>query len=193
MRLFVAIYPPAEAAKDLSSLVSELALGKHDAEGTNVRLSPAEHWHVTVAFLGEVDDARLPDVTDALTRALESWRVERAALPTLRIAGGGRFGRGQFTILWAGLHGDVASLTALASTVSKQFKRAHLPADPKPFRPHLTLARPGERVSADEIEGDLAMLNAHAGPSWTVNELVLVSSHLGPHPTYEKLAVLPLA
>jgi 2'-5' RNA ligase len=192
MRLFVAVYPPREQAADLSSLVETLALGRRAAEGAHVKLSPIEHWHVTVAFLGEVDDDRLPDVAEALAEALASWRVERAALPTLRLSGGGRFGQGSSTILWAGLHGDVASLTSLASAVSTQLKRAGLPTDPKPFRPHLTLGRPGDQLTPAELESDLAKLDGHYGPLWTVNELVLVRSYLDPQPHYEKITVLPL-
>src|SRR5690349_5466479 len=152
MRLFVAVYPPEQSAADLSSLVETLALGRRAAEGANVKLSPVEHWHVTLAFLGEVDDGRLTDVVGALEGALASWRVERAALPTLRLSGGGRFNQGPSTILWAGLHGDVASLTSLSSAVNTQLKRAGLPTDPKPFRPHLTLGRPGDQLTTAEVE-----------------------------------------
>jgi 2'-5' RNA ligase len=193
MRLFVAIYPPPEAVRDLADVVAKLVVGQRTAAGVNVRLAATETWHVTVAFLGEVEEERFPQVASALEQAVSAWQIERAALPTLRIADGGKFGHGASTVLWAGLHGDVASLTALASSVSRYLRRAKLPVDPKPFRPHLTLARPGERLEREEIDGDLAQLRGHAGPSWTVGELVLVRSHLGPHPTYDKLITLPLA
>lgn len=191
MRLFAAVYPAPEAVRDLTEVVDGLAVGARQAAGVDVRLSPPDQWHVTVAFLGEVPDDRLPRVTVALREAVESWQVERAAQPTLRIADGGCFGQGASTVLWAGLHGDVGSLTALASNVNRHLRGAGLPTDAKPFRPHLTLARPGDRLGHDEIEADLALLSAHAGPAWTVSELALVRSHF-PQRGYEKLAVLPL-
>jgi 2'-5' RNA ligase len=105
----------------------------------------------------------------------------------LRIAGGGTFGRGRFTTVWAGVRGDVDAIAGLAETLRRRLKAARLPYDPKPFRPHLTLARPGDRVTATELAGDLAELDAYLGPVWTVDTIRLMRSHLGPRPTYEPL------
>jgi RNA 2',3'-cyclic 3'-phosphodiesterase len=184
MRLFVAVYPPEPALAHLAGMVAGLHLGRADAVGANVRLTPRERWHLTVAFLGEVEPDRVPDAQDALGKAVAGWE----GAPRLRLAGGGRFGRGRFTILWAGTGGDVASLTQLAGSVRRQLKRARVPFDHKPFRPHLTLARPGDRLSPTEVAADLAVLRAYQGPFWTVGELRLVRSHLGPNPVHEPVA-----
>jgi 2'-5' RNA ligase len=72
-------------------------------------------------------------------------------------------------------------------------RRARLPVDRKPFRAHLTLARPGDRLTPAALAADLAALNTYRGPRWQLTDLRLVRSHLGPSPTYETLAVAPLA
>lgn len=189
VRLFVAIYPPEPALAHLAGTVAGLNLGRAHASGINVRLAPVGRWHVTVAFLGDVEADRVPDAAQAVGRAAADWH---AAAPQLRLAGGGRFGRGAFTIVWAGIAGDVAPLAALARSLRHRLKRARLPFDPKPFRPHLTLARPGTRLPAADVVEDLAALRTYEGPSWTVGELRLVRSQPGPNPVYETLAAVKL-
>jgi 2'-5' RNA ligase len=185
--LFVAAYPPEAACAHLAAAVDGLAVGRAAAEGVNARLAPRSNWHVTLAFLGEVPDERLDDVRAALAGAVTRWRAQQTP-PRLRLGGGGRFGRGRFTVLWVGLVGDVDPLAALAAAVRKDLKRARLPYDPKPFRPHLTLARPGDRV---DVREDVEALKAYEGPPWTVDAVRLVRSHLGPKPTYDTLTEVP--
>jgi RNA 2',3'-cyclic 3'-phosphodiesterase len=197
VRLFVALYPPAEAVNDLVEQVGRLRIGEFAASGINVRLSRPENLHVTLAFLGEVEDTRLPVVGAALERAARTWRRPTDAAkedgpPRVRLAGGGRFGRGRFTVLWTGLTGDVDALNLLSRAVRRELRRSRIRYDEKPFRPHLTIARPGDRVDRDDIVFDLSTLNGYLGPSWPVTEMVLVRTHLGPPPTYDRLAVWSL-
>jgi 2'-5' RNA ligase len=110
----------------------------------------------------------------------------------LRVGGGGKFGRGKFTVLWAGLRGDVPALRDLSRAIQRSLKRAKLPFDDRRFKPHLTIARPGGAVPAEAIAADRALLGGYEGPPWTIDELVLVRSHLGPKPRYDHLATWPL-
>jgi RNA 2',3'-cyclic 3'-phosphodiesterase len=200
VRLFIAAYPPAEAVADLTAQVGRLHIGAAAARGVNVRLTAAETLHVTLAFLGDVDDSRLPDVTRALGRAEQAWHrrpggpgsPDEVRPPRVRLAGGGRFGRRQFTLLWIGLAGDVAALRTLNLAIRRELRRARLPYDERPFRPHVTLARPGDRVTAAEVDEDRRVLDGYLGPSWPVAEMLLMRSHLGPKPTYDRLAAWPL-
>jgi RNA 2',3'-cyclic 3'-phosphodiesterase len=192
VRLFGAVYPSPAACADLGLAVDALAVGRAAAAGTNTRLAGRPNWHLTVAFLGDVPEERLGDVRTAFDHAVSGWGKDSDAPPRLRLAGGGRFGRGRFTVLWVGVGGEVGRMAALGRTVRRQLRRARLPYDEKPMRPHLTLARPGDRLDPEAIAGDVAALNAYEGPWWTADELVLVSSHLGPKPSYDRLASWPL-
>jgi 2'-5' RNA ligase len=200
LRLFVALYPSPEALDDIIEQVGRLRIGEVAAAGTNVRLAARENCHVTLAFLGDVDDARLPDVQAALGAAAATWRrpagVAGAASgtgpPRLRLGGGGRFGRGRFTVLWVGLVGDIDALRAVSRATRRELRRGRLPYDRRPYRPHLTLARPGDRVPREALDADRDTLNGYLGPSWPATEMVLMRSHLGPRPIYHRLAAWPL-
>lgn len=195
MRLFVAVYPPPEAVADLSAQVARLHIGAAAARGVNVRLTAEETLHVTLAFLGDVEDGRLADVTAALGSAAQAWRERPAGagsrgdpqVPRVRLGGAGRFGRGKFTLLWIGLTGDVAALRALNLAIRRELRRSRLAHDWRPFRPHVTLARPGDRVTAAEVDEDRRVLDGYLGPSWPVAEMALMRSHLGPRPRYDRL------
>jgi RNA 2',3'-cyclic 3'-phosphodiesterase len=192
VRLFVAAYPPPAARDDLAALVRKLSVGQPRERGHSVRLAPADNWHVTLAFIGEVPDASLDKARQAVERAVTTWRAGNTTAPTVRIAGGGTFGRGRFTTLWTDLRGDVDALTDLAADLRRELRKARFPRDNKQFRPHLTIARPGDRLTADELAGDLALLDGYRGPKWTVDRIQLMRSHLGPHPTYDVLAEVAL-
>jgi 2'-5' RNA ligase len=156
-----------------------------------VRLAPPEQWHVTLAFLGEVPEPRVDEVRLAVDRAVERWRGAGDAAtrdaPTVRIAGGGTFGRNRFTTLWAGLRGDVDPLGEVAEALRGELRAARLPYDNKRFRPHVTIARPGDRITADELASDLARLETYESPPWTVGGIRLMRSQLGPRPQYDRM------
>ncbi|MFC4020907.1 RNA 2',3'-cyclic phosphodiesterase [Micromonospora sp. GCM10011542] len=192
MRLFVAVCPPTEAVEHLGARLARLRMSAAAAAGTNVRLADAAHLHLTVAFLGEVEATRLVEVESALGLAAEWFRDGRDAAPRLSLGGGGRFGRGRFTVLWVDVQGEVEALHVLARLVRSRLRHARLPHDDRPFRPHLTVARPGDRVDPADIEADRATLDGYAGPQWPASELLLVRSHLGPRPSYDRIAAWPL-
>ncbi|MEW2473172.1 RNA 2',3'-cyclic phosphodiesterase [Micromonospora gifhornensis] len=190
MRLFIAVYPPAEAIGHLFSEVAGLRLSAAAAAGTNVRLVDPGKAHLTLAFLGEVDPTRLTAVQQALRLAVAT--AGGGPPPMLRLGGGGRFGPGRSTVLWVDVHGDVDRLAALAGEVRGGLAAIGVPSDDKPFRPHLTIARPGDRMPPPDVEADLAVLDNYLGPPWPATELVLVHTHPGPPPTHHPLTTYPL-
>jgi RNA 2',3'-cyclic 3'-phosphodiesterase len=182
MRLFVAAYPSPAALDDLERFSDELLIVKARLDGINARVTARPLWHLTLVFLGEIADDRVPEAGRALDRAAEQVRPIR---PALRCSGGGRFGRARFTLLWAGFGGDVAALTRVSDAVRKELRASRLPYDQKRFAPHLTIARPGDRLPEATIAADLEALAVYRGPQWILPEIALMASHLGPNPRHE--------
>jgi RNA 2',3'-cyclic 3'-phosphodiesterase len=187
LRLFVAVDPSPAAVADLAELVDGLAVARPAPPGGSLRLTRRDAWHITLAFIGEVPADSRAAAETALASAVGPPGSGPSGGPVVRIEGGGRFNKGRFTVLWAGLTGDVAGLGALATAVRRQLRRAKLPTDARAFKPHLTIARPGDRLPPDDLAADIAALAAYCGPSWTVDELHLYASELGPHPQYTRL------
>ncbi|MFI7210768.1 RNA 2',3'-cyclic phosphodiesterase [Micromonospora maritima] len=192
MRLFAAVYPPPAAVADLVGRITRLRVGAASASGVDVRLADPDHLHLTLAFLGEVPDDRLVDVESALGLAAQAFRDGRSGSPLLRLGGGGSFGRGRSTVLWADVRGDVEALDVLARLIRDELREAGLPYDEKPFRAHLTIARPGDRIPPADVHADRETLHRYAGLEWPADKLTLVRSHLRTTPRHTPLTTWPL-
>jgi len=186
--MFVAVDPPDRAVVDLGEVVDTLAVSRANEPGRSTRLAARDRWHVTLAFLGDVPAGRADAVVEALVRAVVS--VDPPG--PVSFSGGGTFGRGRFTVLWAGMGGDVPGLRRLAESVRSQLRRRHVWFDGKGFRPHLTLSRPGDRVPVDDVAADVAALGSYMGPLWTVDQVHLVASEVGPRPSHTRVASVPV-
>jgi RNA 2',3'-cyclic 3'-phosphodiesterase len=184
MRLFVAIAPPPAVLDELYALVEPLRARRLDLRWTN-----REAWHVTLAFLGQVDEAAATRLVPRLERAARRHQQVRLAF-----AGAGAFPTAaRANVLWSGLSGDRAALARLAESVAAGASRAGAPPPGKGrrFQPHLTLARC--RMPADVTEL-VTSLEGYQGQPWTADRVHLVRSRLGAteHPRYTSLASWPL-
>ncbi|QSB05465.1 RNA 2',3'-cyclic phosphodiesterase [Natronoglycomyces albus] len=157
------------------------------ASGRSSRMVSHDRWHLTIAFLGKVAPPAIPAVTDAIRRA-----AQRSHPIELAIAGGGRFGRGRYSVVWAGIDGDVDALVELALDVRSELTASGLTPDSKQFRPHITLARPGDRITNQQASQDLLTLRRYHGPTWVANQLVLFDSNYGHQPKGEAPAYRPI-
>ena len=162
MRLFVALTPPAEVIDELGSAIARVRL-----HAPGLRWTPPEQWHVTIVFLGEVDD----DALDELTRRLQRAAARHSPL-SLTFAGGGRFGH---RVLWTAVQGDRNGLRALTHSAKAAARRCGLPVEQRPHRPHLTLARAG---AGADLRPLVTLLAAWQGLPWVAHQLELIRSRL---------------
>jgi len=175
MRLFAAVTPPDTVLDRL-----EAATVRARADWSGLRWAGREQWHITLAFYGELDGARLPALTRRLRRA-----AARAAPLDLALTGAGTFPHAaRAQVLWAGVRGDVARLRRLADATAAAGRRVGVSRDRKPFRAHLTLARC--RAPTD-LRALVTGLNGFDSGRWRAAELLLIRSHTGPKPRYETL------
>jgi 2'-5' RNA ligase len=166
MRLFVAVTPPQEALDELSSATAAMRSAHPE-----LRWTRPDQWHLTLAFLGGVDDQARSDLSTRLGRAA----IQHPAMK-LALHGAGRFGD---RVLWTRVAGDVVALRGLAASVRAVARRARVDVEDRPYRPHLTLARGREGADLRPVVDALA---GFAGRTWTADQLHLVRSHLGAGP-----------
>ncbi|TDC61326.1 RNA 2',3'-cyclic phosphodiesterase [Actinomadura sp. GC306] len=168
MRLFVALVPPPDILDEL-----EEAVRPHRDAVPELRWVRRELLHVTLTFLGEVDDRTLDRLLPRLERAV--GRHERMSLS---LAGAGAFpGSGAHArVLWTGLFGDRRRMARLAASTTAAGRRVGtLPDKHRGFRPHLTLARSRKPVDVRPL---VESLSAFAGAAWTAGSVHLMLSHL---------------
>ncbi|HEV2288283.1 MAG TPA: RNA 2',3'-cyclic phosphodiesterase [Candidatus Acidoferrales bacterium] len=130
MRLFVALDVPHETRAALDPLVRRFEKICGDARW--VRL---EGVHITLKFLGEVDDAQGPEIQSALS----SVRQDKSVPIVFRDFG--YFPNDHHPrVFWAGIESG-PELAALAAKVGASLEPFGFPQEKRTFSPHLTLAR----------------------------------------------------
>lgn len=167
-RLFVALWPSAEATAELDRALRPLR-----RDDTQIRWQPPHRWHVTVAFLGDRDR----------DREVERFRrIAPAAASPLRFSGSGNFG----PILWVGVEARpwLAELARSAQTIHRCAERR--------FSAHLTVGRSRSPSGQRQIRSAAPELAGFRGVPWTPAELTLVRSTIGPKPEYEVIVRSPL-
>jgi len=133
MRLFIAIELPEDTRCKLLAL-------KRDIPG--VRWVSPEQLHLTLLFLGEVEDNKLEQLILAMSKI-------KVAPFTLNFSKTGCFPRSDAPkVLWVGLD-QLPALNALAATVRAAVSSFSVPLEWSPFSPHITLARVKQPGSFD--------------------------------------------
>ena len=170
-RLFFGVPVPGPARAPL-----EAALPRLEPMLTGARLAPPGGWHLTLAFLGQVQ----PEMADEVVRVGEA-AVAGVGPARLRLEGAGTFpesGR-KARVLWTGIGGDTEALVRLAAALSSASKAAGLRSEDRPLAPHLTLARFSTPAPVPQEALDLVAEAAAAGEPWEARELACFRSTLG--------------
>ena len=161
MRLFIAI----EIPDDLKKMIGRLRV-----EIPGARWVQAEQIHLTLAFLGEVEEVGV----EALNEELGRIKLPEFSLCFSWV---GCFpGRHRPRVLWIGLEPQ-PHLQVLAAMVRETVLACGIPQEERPFSPHITLARlklPHSR----EVDAFLDQPRKQKLPSFRVREFTLFQSRL---------------
>jgi 2'-5' RNA ligase len=163
-RLFVALLASEPARSELAALAEGLA---------RARWTPPEQLHLTLRFIGDVSEADLRRVREALAA------VRVAPFP-LGVEGVGRFPpRGQPGVVWAGAGTVHPFLLRLRQQVDDRLLASGVPFELTPFVPHFTIGRVRESSPA-AVEQWLRRHRDFAGPIWRAEAFHLMAGTPGP-------------
>lgn len=155
MRLFFALWPDAAATAALADMAAELA------QLTGGKAVAAAKIHLTLAFLGDVEDARRGQVHSAASRLrCKAFDV------VLDHAGSFRGAR----VAWAGSLVPAPGLIELQGALAGELRGCGFPPDERPYAAHVTVAR---KISRPLARRPIAPIQ------WRARELSLVRSELG--------------
>jgi 2'-5' RNA ligase len=171
MRLFLAVFPPAEVQRAAYGFIEALR-----RPGDGVSWVKAENLHYTMRFLGEVGEDGARRAAEAATEAAGRSKVFAAALGGLGAFPNARRAR----VIWIGMSEGAEALVALARDLDRALAKRGFGAADKPFSSHLTLGR--VRTPGPDWTPVLAGAGTAAGPPprFTVDRLCVVESQLNP-------------
>ena len=183
IRAFIAVEIDPHTVQQISAAVIQLKPRISD-----IRWLPATNFHLTLQFLGDIDESKVGPVVEALEHHLHPF-------PRFTI---NAKGLGVFPdikrprILWAGLEGD--HLAALASRVETSLAPLGFAPEKRAFKAHLTVGRWRQfRGSSAKLGEELAVWKSHEFGESEVEKVTLFQSVLKPEgASYHRLKVVML-
>lgn len=162
IRLFVGLELPDEVRHRLAAVEGGIP---------NAKWVPEENLHLTLRFIGPVDEHVASDIAEALAGiAAPAFDLELSGFDTFNS------GRKPHA-LWAAV-GRQPALAHLREKVESAVVRCGLEPERRRFTPHVTVARFKEPPTHGRLQGFLEAHNLfHAGP-FRVDRFTLFSSHL---------------
>jgi len=162
MRLFVGLDLPWPLKQRLAVLAGGVP---------GARWVPAENFHLTLRFIGEVPAHRAEEIDLALATL-------RTRAFSLTLAGVGTFAKGgRDTQLWVGVERN-PQLDHLQAKIETALQRAGLEPERRRFAPHVTLARL-DNAPPGKLAGFVQAHNLFRSEPVPVERFFLFSSRLG--------------
>lgn len=152
-RTFIAVELDAVVRAALERVIARLRSAAPEMRWAN----PAG-LHLTLAFLGELGDERLAAAHEAAATAAGLGHPF-----SIEVGQPGYFGpKWAPRVIWAGVGGETAKLTAVQETLARELERCGFAREDRPFAPHLTLARLKGRIAPQTLGALLREVEAPA-------------------------------
>lgn len=172
MRLFVALELPEAAIAHLGAVQQRL----QRAHRHPVKWVAPSATHLTLHFLGEVEEGKAPAICAALAA------LNHTTLPTLRLARAGAFPNlKRPNVVWVGVDGDLMALGRMQQAVVAALAPLGFAPEERPFRAHLTLGRVRREATPAERQTLGAAIEALPPPdavAWQSGPPILFQSVL---------------
>jgi len=189
-RTFVAIELPRAVRAKVIEHIEQLRRNVPDARAS---WSREHNLHLTLKFLGNVPVNELPQLSDAIARALRGVKPFE-----LTVAGCGVFlSSGRPNVLWIGVSepsatpeppediaravqvagGPTSSLRILQERIEDECSKLGFPREQRAFHPHLTIARL-RKTGGERRLGEAHKSLEFSSETFSVSEVVLFKSEL---------------
>jgi len=132
LRTFIAFETPEAIRQSITAFQSELK-----KSGADVRWEPPDKFHVTIKFLGNVEESRLPELTRQIQsvcendRSFKVWYRGAGGFPDLKHP----------RVIWLGCENEDGVLANIKSALDTVLLPHGFEIEDRPFRPHVTLGR----------------------------------------------------
>ena len=168
LRTFVAVKLPETVLAAIDGVQKRMA-----AHCFNVRWVKAGNIHLTLKFLGEVDEDEIDGITAVLTNGFAPLRLAAAGVgvfPSVKRA----------RVIWVGISGQLSELAALQRSIEERLARIGYPHEKRPFSGHLTLGRVKGLIAASKLTTAMGAFSDFASETFEVDRVVLFKSDLRP-------------
>jgi 2'-5' RNA ligase len=142
-------------------------------EFPSAKWARSEGIHVTLKFIGEVQEERVAQIEDALSAVNSAMPVE------MNFRGAGFFPDDRRPrVFWIGIDGT-SNLAQIAAQIETRLEPLGIPRESREFKPHLTLARISELRGIEKLRDALRKRDSLDFGTVRTNEMHLFQSELG--------------
>ena len=171
IRCFVALNLPSELKGRLAELEARLKEARADVSWVK-----PENVHLTLKFLGGVEEVRIPFVKRAIQEGLRGEGPLVLSLASLGVFPNPRSPR----VVWVGVEGDTDRLQKLQERLEQALGEVGFPREARSFSPHTTLGRMRSRQGAASLMELVGHLGEYKAGSMKAESIELMRSLLHP-------------
>ena len=178
-----------EIPEEIKPTVSSIYRGLRDSS-LDVRWVREENIHITVIFMGNVEEKYLDSIGKVVERACSKYAPFK-----IRAKGAGVFSNlRNAKVLWIGVEGDIERLGYFKESIQKKLKPFGIKEESRRFSPHITVGRFRKGFNQPRLLKEVLdkFKDVSSSEAW-LKELVLFKSELKPDgAVYTKLNCWPI-
>jgi len=183
MRTFIAIDLPQNIKDGLQRIQDKLKASEADVKW----VSP-ENIHLTLKFLGEIDDAKLAKINEIMLKVCSGKEQFQLSIRSLGVFPKINFPR----VIWVGIDKGDKETNEIAQDLEERIASLGIPKEKRAFSSHITIGRVRSMLNRQRLAEELERPeNAPQGkdfPDFMVTKITLFKSSLSPKgPVYEAL------
>ena len=169
IRSFLAFrLPPA-----IKSGIEQISRDIRDSD-LNISLVKTDNIHLTLLFLGDVDEDDIPSIKEAFNDSCSVYAPFKVYLKGVGVFPNLRRPR----VLWLGLEGEIERLSFLKSDLEERLEPFGIKKEKRGFKAHLTLGRFRKSVPGYLLRDVLKKYGNFISEEWLLDELILFRSIL---------------
>lgn len=184
LRTFIAVEVDEAVKKNLTEFLNRLKETSSD-----VRWVDVQNIHITLKFLGYIEEAHLSAVKEIIRKAIKGIRPF-----TIKFRGAGAFPKLERPrVVFVSAEDNSGSLSKVQSQLEEGLAELGIEKEDRPYHPHLTLGRVKSIQNIEALVKLMARYTGHDFGEEQVSRVVLMQSQLTPKgPTYTELDKFPL-
>jgi 2'-5' RNA ligase len=171
IRCFVALNLPPELKGRLAELEARLKEARADVSWVK-----PENIHLTLKFLGGVEETRIPLIKRAIQEGLRGEGPLVLSLAGLGVFPNPRSPR----VIWVGVEGDTERMEKLQKRLEQALEEVGFPREARSFSPHMTLGRMRSRQGTAGLMELVGRLGEYRAGSIQAESIELMRSQLHP-------------
>jgi len=146
LRAFIAIELPQEIKDALAHIQEQLKIS-----GADVKWVQPQNIHLTLKFLGEIDDKKLEEIISILENATQNKNPFSTRLSSL-----GAFPKINFPrVIWVGIDKGDAETKQIAEVLEEKIAKIGIPPETRPFSSHITIGRVRSSLNREKLVKNL--------------------------------------